>query len=123
MARQVSLQVTPEFEQELATIMQARGVASATEAIQQVVHEVAAKIHKPATGFDWAGFGSPLPEDPSAPPFDDDEIWEGSDPDVDDKLLEKRRRAVQEMRTLYPDLHGLHYGREEKEEMFRGMDV
>lgn len=115
--------MTPEFERELAAIMRARGVANPSEVIQQVVHEIAEGMSKTSEGVDRARFTSPIAEDPTLPPRDDDELWEGMDPDADQRLLEKRRRAVAEMGTLYTDLHGLSYGRKEKEEMFRGMDV
>ena len=91
------------------------------EAIRKAVHDAAMKVADRQTVLRSLR-GIIANDDPTLPPYDKNELWEGTDPDVDEILLEKRRRAVEEMRTLYPDLHGLTYRRAEKAEMFRGID-
>lgn len=121
MPKTVTLSITPELEKELDLLMTSGKSSDANEAIRRAIHDAAMKVADRDTRLD-AFVGIAAIDDPTMPPFDKNELWEGTDPDVDKVLLAKRRAAVERMRILYPDLHGLTYRRAEKAEMFRGMD-
>ncbi len=85
MAKQMNLQVTPDFERDLREIMRAKGLKSRSEAVRRVVREAAEATPRLTMG-EWMESAWGLAAEGASPPFDDDELWAGTDPDIADPL-------------------------------------
>lgn len=84
MAKQMNLQITPEFERELETIMRTKGLKSRSEAVRRVVHDAAEAVPK-TTMSEWLESAWGIAAEGALPPFDDDELWAGTDPDIPER--------------------------------------
>jgi hypothetical protein len=88
---QMNMNVTPEFEKNLAHLMKLRGFKTKSEAIRVAVEEAfQAAIRKPTFDFQGLlGLANVEPDRPGAQPITDDMLWEkgylpGTGPDRGD---------------------------------------
>ena len=90
----MNLHITPEFERELETVMRLRGLKSRSEAVRQAVHDAAQVAAAKPTMREWLERAHGISAEGALPAFDDDELWEGTDPDADARLTAKRNAAA-----------------------------
>ena len=77
MARQMNLQITPEFERDLDAIVRAKGSSSRSEAVRQLVHEAADHARKRRERLrDQLDAFRGVAAEGALPAFEDDELWE-----------------------------------------------
>jgi hypothetical protein len=75
--RQINLNVTPEFDQDLRTYMRRKGITSKSEAIRRAVHEGAANSSsEPDTDYhSWIGLGLKAPLRQKRRFKTEDDLW------------------------------------------------
>ena len=89
----MNLQITPEFERDLQAIMRMKGLRSRSEAVRRVVHEAAEAAPTPRMS-DWVESAWGIAAEGALPPFDDDELWAGTDPDIPERKDSPERGAA-----------------------------
>ncbi len=75
MTRRIEIVATPEFEGDLARLMERRGIESPTEAIRLAVHETAETQTLPKTWDGLLGAFRDFPERPREEWIEEDDLW------------------------------------------------
>jgi hypothetical protein len=76
--KQLNLQLTPEFEEELAEYMRLRRVRTKSDAVRLAVREAVARERRQPMNSDfskWLGLGVRVPENPEPKFKSDDDLW------------------------------------------------
>ena len=77
MAKQMNLQITPEFERELELVMRDRNVASKSEMLRVLARDAAAEIESRRERMrEWLASVREVAGVPSLP-IEDDDLWGG----------------------------------------------
>ena len=73
--RQINLNVTPEFEQDLEVLMKTRRIATESEAICKAVHEAVGDVKHSYDFSAWLGMANEWPENPDRQFLNEDDLW------------------------------------------------